>query len=234
MRLSEHISSKLDKLILEADSIAPSMNTISHAGNYGEMTDEGFDHHAFLLWNTRCLNLLARLQDGDTVHREKFIAEENRGLGPDGKGRGYHSTSIEVFRKKAVLEALKADVQEGCLFEHDLLVTADTLKDILEQAEHLLDKGYKDAAAVLVGAILESTLRKLCDKYGIAYTQKDTIHPLNDKLKDVAYNRLTHKQVIAWAELRNRAAHGNFGEYKTTEVRAMLDWVRQFSGNYLV
>jgi hypothetical protein len=229
MSISHRIKNKIDELIGQAQAIAPSMRSITQTGNFGQMTDGNFDYEAFIVWNTRCLNLLSRIQGGRTIHLEKFLAQENRGRGAERKTRGYHSHSVEVFHKVAILNALLSDIKEGLLFDQELLITADALSDILDQAEHLLSQKYKDASAVLVGAVLESTLRKICEKYEIVFNPRDTINPLNEKLKDVAYNMLTYKQIIAWAELRNMAAHGDFDTYGVQEVRDMLGWVKEFA-----
>ena len=114
-----------------------------------------------------------------------------------------------------------------------MLITADTFDDILAQSEYLLEGGYKDAAAVLIGAVLESTLRKLCDKNGLIYADKTTINPLNDLLKDKTYNALVYKQIIAWADLRNNAAHGHFDKYDKKQVQHMFEWAKDFIGNQL-
>ena len=103
----------------------------------------------------------------------------------------------------------------------------------MEQAKHLLSENYKDAAAVMVGAVLESTLRKLCEKHQIRFSPKDTINPLNNLLKDKAYNRIIHKQIITWADLRNKAAHGEFDEYNIIQVSDMMKWVEEFISSNL-
>ena len=232
MKLEQKVLEQLVELIEEAPEFAPAI--VSQAKNFGSMTDTNFDHNEFTVWNTRCLNLLSRIDDGKSIHFKKFLEEENRGhdKGPV-KGRGYHSISIEVFYKVAILKALKLDIESGNFFDQELLITADAFGDILDQAEHLLDEKYKDASGVLIGAVLESGLRKLCEKNGITYSPNDTINPLNNLLKDKAYNRIVHKQIIAWADLRNKAAHGKFDEYTADQVSEMLKWAKDFISNYL-
>lgn len=44
------------------------------------------------------------------------------------------------------------------------IVAAEIFSDFLEMASHLLDQGYKDPAAVMVGGVLEEHLRQLCVK----------------------------------------------------------------------
>lgn len=234
MKIQDKIIKQLDELIKEAGSFAPSI----WEPDFGKMNDQYLDHAKFTEWNTRCLNLLSQIKNGHSVHLEKFLDEENRGYGKHTKGgerggRHYHSISIEIFHKIAILKALKIDIESGNFFDEELLITADAFGDILEQAEYLLSEGYKDAAAVLTGAVLESTLRKLCDRNNLKYPKNTTINSLNDSLKDKAYNRVIHKQIIAWAQIRNDAAHGHFDKYTKKQVEDMLEWVKDFTGKEL-
>lgn len=223
----------VQKLIEEGKTVTPNLDR-----DFGKMTDEGLDHAKFMTWNTKCLNFLSQIKTGKSVYLDKYLDEENLGflkrkkIGE--KGRAYHSVSIEIFYKLAILEALREDVDSGHFFDEELLITADAFADILEQAEYLLDKNYKDASAVLIGAVLESTLRKLCDKDKLSYSKDTTINPLNDILKkNGVYNALIHKQIVAWADIRNNASHGHFDKYKKEDVLDMLKWVKKLLGNYL-
>ncbi len=93
----------------------------------------------------------------------------------------------------------------------------------------MLSNGYKDAAAVLAGTVLESTLRKMCDKRGLSYSSNDTMQPLNVKLaKDGAYGSMTQKMITTWGDLRNSAAHGHFDKYTDADVQQILRWVSGF------
>ena len=101
-------------------------------------------------------------------------------------------------------------------------------------AEHLLEKGYKDPTASLIGAVLEDGLRKMAKNNGIQLKRKEDIGSLNQKLADAqVYNRLTQKRVQVWNDIRNNADHGNFGEYTLDLVEEMLNSVRDFLGQYL-
>jgi hypothetical protein len=93
----------------------------------------------------------------------------------------------------------------------------------------LLDQGYHIAAASLAGAVLEDTLRKLCDINSITYPDKTKIDTLNVELakKDI-YDKLIQKEITAKADLRNNADHGKFTEVREPDVRDMVRWVRRF------
>ncbi len=101
-------------------------------------------------------------------------------------------------------------------------------------ADHLLDNGYKDPAASLIGAVLEDGLRRIYSNNNLIVKSDDSINSLNQKLaaKGV-YNDLQRKQIQVWNDIRNNADHGHFGEYKADDVRDMLGGVQRFLSDYL-
>jgi hypothetical protein len=141
----------------------------------------------------------------------------------------------------AALSALRIAYSEGQMRTLEELIHADLFSDLLEQAEHLLESGYKDAAAVIADGVLEEHLRKLCAKNGIATTVpgkggKQThlmIDAMNAELARAGvYGKNDLKQVTAWAGIRNDAAHGQYGNYNEGQVEAMVRGIRLFLSNY--
>jgi hypothetical protein len=63
--------------------------------------------------------------------------------------------------------ALKSDLQNDYLKFFSDIVQSEVFSDYLEMAEDLLNEGYKDPAAVLVGSTLEVHLKELCVSNGI-------------------------------------------------------------------
>jgi hypothetical protein len=51
--------------------------------------------------------------------------------------------------------------------------------------------------------------------------------------KDGVYTKLVQKQITAWANIRNSAAHGNPDEFTEQDVINMITDVRQFLANHL-
>jgi hypothetical protein len=105
--------------------------------------------------------------------------------------------------------------------------------------EHLLNEGYKDAAAVIIGTVLEDSVRKLCQSKGISTTKQNgtqlTIDPMNAELaKAQVYSKLEQKQITTWAHIRNKAAHGEYSKYDKKQVEMMLMFVQAFSRKYLI
>ena len=135
-----------------------------------------------------------------------------------------------------VAKALLSDIQNDYLSSLEEILHGDMFSDFLEMAVHLVEKGYKDAAAVLAGSTLEIHIRKLCDKYGVTTTSgkntknADTLNA--DLVKADAYTKLDQKNVTAWLGLRNNAAHGNYSEYTMDQARLFIDSIRDFITRY--
>lgn len=116
------------------------------------------------------------------------------------------------------------------------LVTAEVFANFIEMAEHLLENGYKDAAAVMAGSVLEEHLRQLCTKRDIpTHEMKDDKQvPLKadrlnaDLAKKAVYSKLDQKLITAWLEIRNKAAHGHYADFNVEQVRTMISGVTEF------
>jgi hypothetical protein len=132
-----------------------------------------------------------------------------------------------------VLKALRVAYENDYLQSVQELVHADVFGDFLEMADHLLEQGYKDPAAVIAGSVLEEHLRKLAANVGIVIVQGNgspkKANLLNDELtaSDV-YSKLDQKSVTAWLDLRNKAAHGRYSDYTNDQAVLMMQSVRNF------
>jgi len=103
-------------------------------------------------------------------------------------------------------------------------------------SQHLLDEGYKDAGAIIAGSSLEGQLRQLCTKFGADPTVT-TASGLSPKKADrmnadlsakKAYSVLDQKNVTAWLDLRNKAAHGEYAKYTSEQVGLLISGIRDF------
>ena len=105
------------------------------------------------------------------------------------------------------VQAARRDYDDGMLFDLRAMVAAEVLGGFIEQAQALLVQGYYAPAASLAGAVLEDTLRKLCDVKSIPYPEKTTINFLNTELtRATVYDLLINKQIIAYADIRKGLA----------------------------
>jgi hypothetical protein len=110
---------------------------------------------------TRVFAVIQRLAPEGSSYLDQAQALEERG-GADG---------WMVVQLAGILRALRADYQAGFIETVERLIRADVFADFIEMPEELLDKGYKDPAAVIVGSVIEEHLRKLAAKHGIAAQQ---------------------------------------------------------------
>jgi hypothetical protein len=136
-----------------------------------------------------------------------------------------------------ILQACRAELAGGWLFTTKGLVSAEVFSDFLDMAGHLLAEGYKNPAAVMVGTVLEEHLRQLCGKNSIPVELNKPdgsklplkADAMNSELaKANVYNKLDMKNVTAWLDLRNKAAHGKYTDYTADQVDLMLRGVLDF------
>lgn len=178
-------------------------------------------HSEFKGWGTRVLNLLQRGFGEESIHFKQFEHIFSSGIG-----------EIDQFETcKAILLSAKKDFQGGFLFNISTLVKAEVLDDVFEQAKILLEAGYKDVACVLNGIILETTLKELSNRAKIPTGKLDKMNA--DLCKAGVYNMAKQKQITAWAELRNKAVHGEWTVYDSDDVKSFQDGIQKFVADYL-
>lgn len=161
-------------------------------------------------------------------HAASFVSHESN-----------RSTAVE--KMKGILLALRKDFENNYLSTVTELLRADTFADFLEQAEHLLAEGYKDAAAVIAGGVAEQHLKNLCIKHGVAITlakpngdiRNLKADELNSELaKANVYNKAYQKTITALLGIRNHAAHGEWDQYSKEQVKNMLAQVTDLVARY--
>jgi hypothetical protein len=142
------------------------------------------------------------------------------------------SNSYNIKVLLGILRALRTDYEAGRMKTIQEIIHADMFADFLEMAEHLLEEGYKDPAAVMIGGVLEEHLRKLCAKSNINIIENDRpkkADRLNAELASAnVYTKLDQKTITAWLDLRNKAAHGKYNEYVKEQVIIMLQGIQNF------
>lgn len=142
-----------------------------------------------------------------------------------------HAYEIEIAI--GILTSIKKEIENGWIVSLKGLVSAEIFTDFIEMAEHLLEEGYKDPAAVIIGGVLEEHLRQLCIVNKIETDdlkgKPKKADLLNAELASATiYNRLDQKNVTSWLDLRNKAAHGKYNEYNKDQVVSMLTAVNEF------
>ena len=214
----EDLIQRIDQLIQNADEVIKTEESNDFS------VDSYVDEELFHAFRSASLSFLSMTFGKGHDHYEEFNSKVTRSMPHCAKiGRG-------------ILSAARVELEGGWLTTTKGLISAEIFSDFLEMAQHLLGEGYKDPAAVMAGSVLEEHLRQLCQKHGIPTeaTKQDRPHPkkadaLNaDLTKKEVYNRLDQKQVTAWLDLRNKAAHGKYQEYTEKQVSLMLQSLSDF------
>ena len=221
MKIDEKILGRLEQLIKLGNTTIYEKGKNSNFGQY--WSDAGQDYQKFYV---SALNILSNTFGEQSTYYAQFKA--NNCISSV-------NCVTDTRRIIGVLLAAKDDYENGYIFSAKALIEAEVFDDFPEQAEQLFAKGYYQPAAVVAGCVLEDGLKKLCDKSGINLDAKATINPANDALaKSGVYNTLMQKKILAMADLRNKAAHGQWSDFTKEDVGDMIRGVRSFMEQYYV
>lgn len=212
----EQLATRVTQLVAQADAVLCS----ERSNEYGPWVDDGL----FAGFRASGLSFIQNLF-GDEHPYYRDFDKRCTGANPSDTRQG-----------REILNAISVELSGGWFATARGLVSAELFADFLEMAGYLLEEGYKDAAAVMIGSVLEERLRQLavqheiplCDmKNGASVPRKaDT---LNADLGNIpAYNKLDQKSITAWLDLRNKAAHGKYAEFTVEQVRLMHQGVLDF------
>lgn len=139
----------------------------------------------------------------------------------------------------ALLNAVLQDMKSGALWRGLWDAKNDTCADILQQADDLYAAKYFAASAVLAGGALEAHLKDICERHMIAWQGNGTISKYQGVLAasqnngDISFfTSRDGKFVIAWGDLRNRAAHAphTICEADASAIFNMIHGIRDFIG----
>ena len=220
MTTDEKIRNRLGELLKQGEAVlatrrSPGPNVIG---------PDRVDHQLAHQWATSAQSLLIRIFGPESQHYKNFTAQ----VGKDWFGYS------DAYCGQGVLKAAEDDYASGQLVELRRLVEAEVFDDFLEQAEHLLGSGYYQPAGVIAGCVLEDGLRKLCGKHAISISDRPKLDTMNaDLAKAGVYNKLVQKRVTTLADLRNKAAHGEWTAFGEQDVREMVSAVRRFMEEFL-
>jgi hypothetical protein len=173
-------------------------------------------------WLTKTDNVLRTIFGESSAHMERFrfLAE------------GHLSHAHQVVPIVGVIEAAHDDLVNGFLASQEFLIASEVFDSVLDQARHLNETGYKDPAAVLVRVVLEDALRRIARDENVDDTNKAS--RINDDLKKAGrYSQPQWRQVQAWLDLGNSAAHGQFEDYTADDVKVLIEAVERFLANEL-
>ncbi len=181
-----------------------------HRSDFGDYTE--MDDAKALTWKVKAKNLLVATCGEASQHYQEFLKAEEL--------NSYESSSDPLKRMRAVFIAAMDDYNGGYLTSIKNLIQADVFDSELEQAGELLSSGYKLAAAVIAGVVLETALRDVCTRESIPMGKLDKMN--SDLAKAGIYNKVQQKRITTLADIRNSAAHGKPEEFTESDVKNMI------------
>jgi hypothetical protein len=215
------MSQQSDVIVKQIDSVLAKHREMRRKSEDDDCSDQPESE------TTSLMTLMAAAVRRFSPPQSEYLIELNDLMKLAGVGNTYAMPHLA-----GILGALRTAYEEGLLSTASELMHADIFADFLEMADHLLSEGYKDAAAVIAGSVLEEHLRQLCTKHSIsaaAAGKNKKADLMNAELAGgSAYSKLDQKSVTAWLDLRNKAAHGQYGEYSKDQVVLLIQGIREF------
>jgi hypothetical protein len=143
---------------------------------------------------------------------------------------------VHFFSALGVIEAGASLLKGGHLRSLMDGLRAETVSEVLDQANALLAARHPVAAAVLAGGALETHLLHLCQRNHLTWVGEGSIAKYDGAIAKArndgpveVYSATDTKQVVAWGGIRNDAAHDPTKFTRTPEaVKLMVDGIRQF------
>jgi hypothetical protein len=162
----------------------------------------------------------------------EWIIDEYNNIRWESHGPEFLITNLHSF-----VDSVIDDIKLGLIQSLPGLIRGDLFEDYIQMSEHLLDEGYKDAAAVIIGSSLEAHLKSLCKSNDVEYLNKDgeplKSSQINQNLYSVSvYGKREMKQIVSWLEVRNYAAHGDYEQYDEDDVRLLIEGIALFIERY--
>lgn len=221
MEIDRYVA-RLDQLIEQAAHVEGTAHRPAHMSNM-QLVDTRTYHE----WVTSLLHVL----------RQAF------GEASDHYSRANHKAETKmvslgtVQALSGIARAARADIEAGMLVGLYERIAANVFDDLMGMAEYLLGDGYHLPAVALAGAVLEDTLRKLCEKNDVTWDGHSSISKLNTELyKNDVYDNVQWGQVEVWGKLRNKVDHGDFkdpADVDPKDVERMIAGIHDFIVKYL-
>ncbi len=149
----EDLIQRIDQLIQNADEVIQTDEEV-------EELSADVDIELFYSFRSASLSFLAMTFGKDRTHYDEF------------NSKVYQSYSYCTRIGRGILSAAREELAGGWLTTTKGLVSAEIFSDFLEMAQHLLEEGYKDPAAVMAGSVLEEHLRQLCQRHSLLHDTK--------------------------------------------------------------
>jgi hypothetical protein len=173
-------------------------------------------------WLMKSENILVLTFKEKSIQVKRF-----RDLRDNLQGRLYD----KLTQIKGLLEACLSDINGGFLQGQEFIIANEVFDSVLEEANFFIKQQNKDIAAILLRIVLEDSIKRIGKKEGVDIEKKASI--INDELKGLNYyQQTTWRQIQAWLDIGNFAAHGDFEKYSLQDVELFYQGLMNFITNH--
>ncbi len=215
---------KNEKLLNRVDELILLGKAIHSASKPDETTSKSADLSKLIGFRAICLSFIRQYYG----EKHPYFTEFNL--------RIVGHSAIESEHGISILNSIRKEIENDWLISVKQQVASEVFCDLLEVAKSYLNDKYKDAAAIIIGSVLEGHLRLLCSQNSIDIKAiketKDNAKKAElmnvELLKANIYGVLEQINVATWLDLRNRAARGQSYEYSSEQIDLMYQGVLYF------
>jgi uncharacterized protein YutE (UPF0331/DUF86 family) len=174
---------------------------------------------SLLSWLLSTVNLLEVSMPSDSRHRR-----EAQSLLPKSNGAIWPQ---ELATMLGILTSAAAEWRNGLINTLELRYVSLAFEDFLEHATIYNDQGRQMEAAVLASAVLEDTIKRLCQKHNIA-TDDKTLDSLISSLKaSRVLGKVKAERLRSFAALRNQAFHAQWAGFDKRDLGQMIEGLEE-------
>ena len=132
----------------------------------------------------------------------------------------------EIVNVTGLVESARDLIRHGCVGNLRHLLHAEMFNSLTEQAKGLLEAGHIVPSAVLGRIIIENWLRDQCEKAGLDIPEGAKASTMNEALKKAeVFSVPKWRQVQAYLDVGNAAAHGRPEEFSGQDVERVLSFI---------
>ena len=206
---------RIKELVLEGQEISK-LEKPSSVGSF----IQGADQIRVNAWNTNVRNII-ETTFGKTSSQFYLLDKETN------DGTKSLENDFDIYPIVGILQGAVSDLENGFLTGQEFIIAGDIFNDVLEQAKYLNQNNHKDPAAVLARVVIEDALKRIARVENVNDSMKAS--QINDELKKIERYAQPHwRQIQAWLDMGNAAAHGNFDQYSQNDVQRMIEDIERF------
>ena len=213
MTVEDTVVSQIKALIAEAEHLV-------HGNAIGQVRSEG-QRQECAGWLTSAVNAVQLVCIDPNSPYRKRAADIVQG--------GVHLMApTQVGELRAILQRLLVDLEAGLLTAIADRARAEIFDDFLDHGEVYWKDGRKQEAGVIAAVVFEDSLRRACRKRRVP-EKGEKLDQLISALAAVgALSDTKAKRARVAAHVRTKATHAQWDEFDLDDVKATIDFTREF------